>query len=384
MKTRVLRALGTLAVSGTLSAGSALAGGADVTPLPAAKMTGAPTSVTTPAPKNLLALPVGHMAEAPPASACGSGPGCATGLGAACCEPEPTHAYGAFGDFIYLKARGVDQVFARTVDGCLPDATPRGPLGIAQPTYSPGFRVGGFVGWEDSSIVATYTWFNSQAHESIAAAPNTVIQSLVNLPNTQNCAANSQLATAGYDIDFQFIDVDYRHAFCTSCYGSVDYIIGVRYAHLDQDFRTDFNILGTTTVESNIRFDGVGPRVGLAGERIGKRGLLAYGRGSASFLAGHFSGTYRQFNTFAGSQGELNYDNDRIVPILDLEVGVGWASESGRFRVEAGYWVMGWFNTLTTPGLVRGAQTNEFSGTGDVLRDTIGFDGFTVRAAMKF
>jgi hypothetical protein len=45
---------------------------------------------------------------------------------------------------------------------------------------------------------------------------------------------------------------------------------------------------------------------------------------------------------------------------------------------------MGWFNTVTTPGLIRAIQNNDYSGTGNVLKDTMSFDGFTVRAAFQF
>jgi hypothetical protein len=377
MKTRLLRSLAALAVSGALSTGSALAD--DDAPkkekpparMPAAgaamPLSDAPRSTTilTPRPAPPHAAPI--ITEAPD------------------CPPEKCHAIGLFGDFLYLKARGVDVLFARTVDGCIPTAAaPAGALGNVQPTYSPGFRIGGFFGWNDSSLVATYTWFNSQANESVTAPENRVIQALVTLPNTANCASGSQASDARYDIDFQFADLDFRHALCCGPNYAVDWLVGVRYAHLDQDFSANFAVLGTTTVDTHINFDGIGPRIGLAGERIGDCGLLVYGRSSASFLAGHFSSTYTQQNTFVGTQANLSYDNDRIIPILDLELGVGWASRNGRFRVEAGYYVAGWFNTLTTPGLVRAVQLNEFSGTGDVLKDTLTFDGFTFRAAVKF
>lgn len=397
MKARLLRYFASVAVSGAVLAGSAMADdkGTKEPPKVAAPMkSAAPIAVapssgsaghgatihTTPAPIAALDAP-----SAKPADAHWSNVVIQEGCGTGCCPPEKCTAWGAFADFLYLKARDVDVVYARTVDGCIPGlATPRGPLAAVQPSYSPGFRAGFFYGWDDSSVVATYTWFNSNAHDTTHAGDNRVIQALITLPGTQNCASNSNLVDAEYGIDFHLIDLDFRHAFCSGSNYSVDYILGVRYAHLDQDFRANFNILGTTTVESQIRFDGVGPRVGLAGERIACNGLLVYGRGTAAFLAGHFNSTYEQRNNFAGVQGNLEYDNDRIVPLLDMEVGVGWASKCGRFRVEAGYYVMGWFNVLTTPGLIRGVQQNEFSGTGDVLRETLGFDGFTVRAAVKF
>lgn len=141
---------------------------------------------------------------------------------------------------------------------------------------------------------------------------------------------------------------------------------------------------GSTAVDTHVNFDGVGPRIGLDGYLCCKHGLYLYGRGSANFIAGHFGADYSQFNTFAGDQGEVDYKNDRIVPILELELGVGWTSHSGRVRVMGGYYLAGWFDTVTTGDFIYSVRGNDFTTNGNNLRDTVTFDGLMARVEFRF
>lgn len=95
-------------------------------------------------------------------------------------------------------------------------------------------------------------------------------------------------------IQFQLIDVDYRGLLAYCCDYKMGYVVGVRYARLEQEFAAQFQTNNVDTVLSNINFDGVGLRLGLEGERYGRnKQWFAYGKGVVSLVGGEFSSTYR-------------------------------------------------------------------------------------------
>ena len=182
-----------------------------------------------------------------------------------------------------------------------------------------------------------------------------------------------------------YLDLAYKHLLCGEAGRySVNWLAGLRYAYMRQNFKGDFSILGTTTVDSNITFDGIGPRFGLDGELLGKWGLRLYGRTTANLLAGHFGAQMNQFNVFAGNQGNIDYKSDRIVPVLEAELGVGWVSPNGRFRVTTSYYLSAWYNSVTTPDFINAVQNNNFTTTGGNLQSTQTFDGLTFRVEFRF
>jgi len=154
----------------------------------------------------------------------------------------------------------------------------------------------------------------------------------------------------------------------------------VRYANLDQDLHSEFSILGSTRVDTEIDFDGVGPRIGLDGELRLQRGWLMYGRSVASFMAGEFRRDFRQSNVLTGPLATVAVADDRIVSQLELELGLGWRNSRGTFRILAGYSLGAWFNTMTTASLIEGVQAGEF----DHLDATLLFDGLTGRIEVRF
>jgi len=64
---------------------------------------------------------------------------------------------------------------------------------------------------------------------------------------------------ASYDIGFKLVDMDYNWLLYGSCAGAVNYTLGARYAHLRQSFEQDIPD-ETTVTTSKIDFDGVGLR----------------------------------------------------------------------------------------------------------------------------
>lgn len=313
---------------------------------------------------------------------CGSScSGCSSCSSRPKCKPVNRYAHrtGVFGDYLFLQVSGVDMAYAQPRDGLDPNTSvPFGAVGVADPDYSSGARIGGSLALDAcTSIVGTYTWFESNTEDQISTQVPNSLHSLLIYPGTFTAASNSLFAEAHYDIDFQLADLDYRSRLFSSNKTAFNYIVGLRYGHLDQQFRsTQQASPGQTTVETDTGFDGYGLRLGLDGERqCCGAGIFLYGRGVASFLVGSYDSTYVQTNTFATVQAQTSWTDDRITPILEYELGLGWQSPNGHFRVSAGYYMAAWLNAVTTPDWIDAVQADNFTD----VEDSITFDGLTAR-----
>ncbi len=313
---------------------------------------------------------------------------CDQGSASSCCDqPVWRHRSGVFADFLYLRPGNVDVVYATEQTSFDPNlASPTGPVGRAAINGGPGFRVGMRWAWDDcTSLEASYTWFESDTTSSINATGANVLDLSVGHPSVATSGAASLAATATYDIAFRIVDVDYRHLLWGDHDAAIDYTVGVRYGHLTQDFRAQQSIFagaGFTSVDTNIGFDGGGIHFGLDGiKRRSGTGWLLYAKADASFLAGEFRADFRQANQFGGAAVIGNDLVDyRVVTILETELGVGWESSGGRWRVTAGYALSAWLNTLTTTSYIAGVQAGSF---GD-LDETLTFDGLTTRIEWRY
>ena len=304
-----------------------------------------------------------------------------------CCPPFedccPPCGISLFGDFLYLSPGGVDFGYATHVDGTTAGAVPLAPSSMVDPTYQPGFRVG--LGYDldtTSKLKATYWYYENSTSNSVILPGGTgfLRPELVH-PNTLTVASDRLSATAGYGIDFQMADMEYEDLLsCGDCWW-LNWFAGVRYANLDEDFRALYTNLDSIQVQSEIDFDGVGPRIGIGGERELGCGLLVFGRASSSFIVGEFTADYRQQLITTGvTQAVTGYTDDRIVTQLELELGIGWHNCCDTFRIQAGYYTAAWLNSVTTPGFIRDVQAASF----DSMSETLTFDGLTVRAEIRY
>ena len=187
-------------------------------------------------------------------------------------------------------------------------------------------------------------------------------------------------ARANSDIKFDLVDADYRAVWAAGDLWVVNYLVGARYAGLKQDFTGVYSGTGTTdTLVSNMNFDGGGIRVGLDAQRFAcNSGFMVYGRNSASFVAGEFRGRYTQSSDVDPVIVDTTWRAGRIVSILDMELGAGWQSRCGRWRLSGGYLVAGWFNTIPQNQWIHAVQTNNVAGLSSSV-NAITFDGFTAR-----
>ncbi len=304
-------------------------------------------------------------------------------------KPRWWQKFGVHGSFLYLTARDADVPLGQPFNGDTAAATGIGSVAVADPDYAPAFRAGGSYHINEfSSIEGTFWWFQSNTTGSFQAPEGTSFRNFLLLPQTPLQEGNAMALTSRYDIDFLIADGHFRGSLYKGCRGYLDYLVGGRYAHLDQDLEVVGTGLGARTVRSTIDFDGGGPRLGLDGGYYTKCGVFVYGRGMLSLLAGHFGAKWQQLDADAGVEGITEIGDDRIVPITELEVGVGWVSPKGRVRVSGGYYVAAWFNTITQPSLtnsIQGAGTNpNFTHNGDNFNDTLVFDGLVGSIEVRY
>lgn len=295
------------------------------------------------------------------------------------------HRTYVYGDALYLRARKAEVAYAVPIDGpIVPGQAPIqvGNIGILDSDYDVGFRAGMNIALDTvSSIDVRYTLFESLTENEVSTVAPLALRSLVTHPSSASSAQDGLAATASLEIDYDVIDVAYRHLLKCGDVFSANYVIGARYAKLEQQFEAEFLKLGTETVATDIDFDGAGMRLGLETQRFSCRNQLhVYANGYASFLAGRFRARYFQGQSFDPSVVDAEWEAGRVVPILDFEAGVGWCSPSGKLRLNAGYMVSGWFNTVLTQDYIDAIQHNNYLD----LSDSMWFDGLQARISFNF
>lgn len=299
------------------------------------------------------------------------------------CDPFWEHRSSLSVDFLFLTARDVDIPYATHVDGPVPDAAAVAPAVVVDPDHEPGFRASGTLALCDrASITATVWLFSSTVDDAFMLPANTGwIRSEVTHPTTDPIATDSLFARASDDIDFQMGDLTYKSLLGGDCSSSLNLLLGVRYGHLDQQFRGEYAISGFTTVDTEIDYHGIGPRLGIAGERQLNNGILVYGNVFVSCLFGRIDAEYAQQNVTAGLQAATSLDGDfRAVPQLEAELGLGWQSSNGRLRFRTGYYVGTWFNVARTQTWIETVRAQ----TSLDISETLLFDGLAARAEYRF
>ncbi len=292
--------------------------------------------------------------------------------------------FSVFADLLYFSVHEVNLPYATQISGVGGNAVPGGQTPIANPDRDPGIRTGVVYQLDDcgfEEISATYWNFQSDTKDAVSLPGGSGLfrADLVH-PTTNNAAVDSLAAAVDYEIDFQRVDVDCQTVVYLDDKATIKGLIGLGYARLDQDMTAQYSILLRTTVNTDIDFDGVGPRVGFdLQEEIGG-GWNVYSRGTASFLYGEFRADYAQDHLVVGRQASASLRDDRFVAVFDLELGLAWQSQSGRWGVSSGFHLGHWDNIVSTPDFISAVQRNDL----DSLDDGMSFEGFIFRAFLNF
>jgi hypothetical protein len=263
--------------------------------------------------------------------------------------------------------------------------SPTGPLGISDVGHDPGFRAGFVIAASDcSSIVTTFTRWSANETDSMQRTGTQILDSRVIHPSTATTGAASLAAMARQDIAFYTVDSAYRHLWKASKSTAVNWQLGFRYANMEQLLNAEQTVAvatGLTRVRTDIDFNGFGLLAGADFERYScASGMLIYGKGLASLLAGDWRANYEQTNQFGGGVIRNQYEDFHATPILEGEVGLGWMSKKGGCRLTAGYTMSGWHEALTTRSYVRDFRFSELTDSGE----TMTFSGFVTRAEFRF
>ncbi len=295
------------------------------------------------------------------------------------------HRSAVWGEYLFLRPRGTDIVYASTVDGTLATSVPLADRSVAAFGYDSGFRAG--LGWafdQCSSITANYTWYENNTVDSVGlpGGGGSFLAAETVHPNTLNVAADSLAASAFYDIQLQMADLNYKGLIFGGENAAFNYVVGVKYARLEQDFLATYSILGTTNVDTNVNFDATGPRFGFESEHRVGCGFIGYTRGTVNFLVGTCSADFTQTNVFTGIQARTGLQDSRIVTVPELEVGGGWQSHNGCVRITAGYQIAAWFNLLTTPEYLSTIRVTQNSFQHETR--TLTLDGLSGRIEFRF
>jgi len=342
----------------------------------------------------------GMMAGAMPVSATGSisqgpncaAPGCCSGVSCGddggCCDDCGgwCHHISVFGEFLYLRPRNAEIAYSVPIDGNLvPGGTQFqiGPVRVVDPDFAPGFRFGaGFTLSECDQIVMTYSQLDSHTQDAISlGGTGPVLRSLVGpLPAALNAAQDSLDSRAVLDTQFKLFDVDYKGLFAYSCDYRMAYVVGARYANLEQHFVSVSEVNGANNVLAESEFDGVGLKFGLEGERYARcTQFFVYGKGDVNFIGGQFRTRYQFNNQSDPLIVDTSWKAGRVVTIVDLEVGAGWRNHCDNLRFSVGYLFSSWLNVVKTNEWINTVQQNNFVDPSDNYNGMMTFDGLTAR-----
>lgn len=331
---------------------------------------------------------VGFMDSAWGESSCDSGScdGCGKSGTRCCCLPWWAHRTGGFGEFLLLRPGNVDQIYTIEQNTIVPGDDPTGPVGRVNVDEEAGYRVG--ATWAAtcySSLVASYTRFEGNTSNTIVASPGDVLNSQVIHPSSLTVGAGSLQSSAAYAIDFQLIDLAYRHLWRHSDCHAINWLAGFRYGNLEQDLFVAQEIqvaTGPIGVDVDVNFDGFGMMFGVDAERRScHSGLLIYGKALSSFLAGDWRADYVQTNLLTGGGVVANdYEDYRVTPVLELELGFGWQSKCGRCRANIGYMTSAWYDAISTRQYIDAVRRTNYVN----VDETITFSGLTAGVEARF
>ena len=283
-------------------------------------------------------------------------------------------AFSLFGELLYLRPHE-DFVHAQQVSAL---GLPAGGLAINDYDYEPGVRVGGDIAVSPTnSLAASGSWFEADAGSTLAAPVGGAVASFVTVPAPGHLTS----VTSASEIMFYTAEAEYRSRLLSGPRHWVNGGLGLRYAHLEQDFSQSGPSVvlpnDLLAVATNIEFDGGGPRATLDGGRLlGNGGFSIYARSSVSPLTGRFHANYSFRNETTDAQlAAVNFEDNRIMTLFDYELGLAWTGPRKRWRFAAGYTQSYWFNAVTTADFIPAVQTGNYSD----VSDTIIFDGPTAR-----
>ncbi len=292
------------------------------------------------------------------------------------------------GQFLYLRPGNTDIVYTVEQNDLPQNTFPTGPMGINAIDVNSGVRVGFAAACSEcSSWVGSYTYWRGQDSDSIDAAPGNILVSEILHPSRLNTGAAGLQESSSYAMEFQLADFAFRHLWKHGRNYAINWKGGLQYGHMEQNYDFAQTVpasvaVGTVSVDSDINFDGFGLMAGLDVERHNTcTGISVYGKGTGSALAGEWNATYRDTATQIGG-GSIgnNFEDFRVTPMLELEIGMAWQSKCGRLRANVGYMSSAWYNALSSRSYIDAVREGRFID----VDETITFNGLVAGGEFRF
>ena len=311
--------------------------------------------------------------------------GCGEAKTYCCCKPWWAHRCGVFAEFLLLRPGSTDFIYAIEQNDTTSNAFPTGPVGRVNIDSSAGGRFGFSVcASQCSSLEVIYTGWQGDTSNSVTANGNNVLNSKIIHPSSVTTGTASLVSSADYEMDFQTLDLSYRRIWRASdCY-AINWSGGFRYGNMSQDLTAEQDIsvaTGLVTVDTDIDFEGFGLALGVDAERRSCRtGMMCYSKALSSFLAGDWKGRYRQNEQIGLGVVANDYEDYRVTPLLELELGIGWRSPCGRCRASIGYITTAWHNAVSAREYIDAVRESNYAD----VDETITFSGLTAGLEANF
>jgi len=300
---------------------------------------------------------------------------CGEPLDRCCC----THRISFYFDWLVLQPRGTDLGYAYPTDEAF--GVPLGPTEQTDFDYEgDGGRVGVVIGRQCSNHRLRFETLYFEADTNDAAAPpeGMTLQTLLLVspdPLTAD-AASSTFGQVKSQARLNWYDLDYVVPVLQDNCREIAGWVGARIAALDQSLAVRYD---RDWLRTGADLRGAGVRAGLGVK--GNRGRLNYfGSVSGSLLATSMDVDYIQFNNLAGQVVDYSQDIDRVVPVVDIEVGLGLRLGC-HSNVSVGYMYSIWFDVATPDEVIQALQADDYNGDAE---DTLTFDGLFTRLELSW
>jgi hypothetical protein len=264
--------------------------------------------------------------------------------------------------------------------------------------YQSTFRVNAGYRWGACGESLNFSYFNF-TDNTVLDSPPVDANVVVAGPFALNCQPGERLHT-GLEVEAHVYDLDYakRIPICTSncdpCGDggcppwAITWSAGARVGRLDLNSPTQlFDVNGNVAFDalSQVSFVGAGPKIGLEGRRyMGEmQRWSAYGKGALALLLGQYD-VEQQLITIGppASVGRQSHNYTRIVPTIDLEVGLS-RQLGKKTLVTAGYFMQVWIDASTVNNLNQPGVAGLNPANIDDANMTM-FDGFMLRVERVF
>ncbi len=295
---------------------------------------------------------------------------CGEQIDECCC----THRISFYLDWLYLQPRGTDLGYAYPTDEAF--GLPLGPTEQTDFDYEPdGGRFGIVIGRPstDRRVRFEMLYFEADTNDNAFPPADMTLQTLL-LVSPDPLTADAATSTFGHarsQVRLNWWDLDYVVPVVQSDCCEIPGWVGIRIAGLDQSLAVQYDRDWLRTGQD---LRGAGVRAGLGAK--GSRGRLNYfGSVSGSLLATSMDVDYVQVNALDGQVVDYSQDIDRVVPVVDIELGVG-LKLGCHCNVSVGYMYSLWFNVATPDEVIEALQADDYSGD---VEDTLTFDGLFTR-----